>query len=941
MAIPAGGIPSEVQTGDTVHVAGGQSADYLTGPFVKSHSESSGTVTVVYQDSAGAEQTVAYTSGGGGSRNYYPIPDSDVGGTGDAIILTSGSNITAYTNGLMVYFNSFAANTGAVTIDLDGIGPRRFLGSSGRGTGADLLANAITDADPLLAVYDADFDQFYMIPVHQGTAAQRNVGDAEHDVAVLQSDDSFLASHLAPGGVSGDLLVRTNTGKEWQTSDLDDLRVIATYADLPAPSSSTEGIFYYIESTKDIFITEPVTEYGVPQLGSFDVIIIDPTFLIYDIRPPADFTTSGQTAYAENRRHFYLCNTSAPYRWSQRTPTQTLNAYRSDNSFTVNFIGQYGSDAEALDHIPTINPNTDYFYIDVNGTQNYSGSLKRLDLSSFAAAVTPTVIYEWAFAVDHVRANPDGAPQASLEKLQLGHLIYDFNFGGSAVGLRDEYRIGDVGNAVNTASTPTQGNVYRVDSGAGVRLLQAACFISNPNSAAREYRVRIYRGTDLNGEIRFNEMVHETDLIDVPGNSNEILRSTIDDPIEFTNGELIYVSTVRIGADAARGDAYSSTTFDALSTFAALDTLGISFIGWTRRIDDDPWPDNDTENYFDTEVYRQHIRFDNSLIASDLDTYGGTIVVANPESPSTQPVLETVNIAGRTWRAQNRISDGFNVLEPTYTINLHGTDIDQSITQAAGNIYLVGPRAIQIKNGRSWVRAATDSNYRLDLVKLTLLSSTDLQVAEVFEGDTVAVLGSRTQQVAGTWGSGIIDLGAGEYFAILAINLDTGEFARVEHATGATETTTSAHGFEFYSRASSNDQNLAIGENIYRDLHNGARAEVVFEIEVARALQIEEDGQHVITSPPVIDFVDPLRARLTDTDNVQVSFQRPYVLNPTEEGVLYVTIPTAGTGYTSAPTVAIRAVAGQERRLRRYCSPTGWRVSGLRRAGPGIPPFRP
>ena len=144
-------------------------------------------------------------------------------------------------------------------------------------------------------------------------------------------------------------------------------------------------------------------------------------------------------------------------------------------------------------------------------------------------------------------------------------------------------------------------------------------------------------------------LVHETDLIDVPGNSNEILRSTIDDPIEFAHEELIYVSTVRIGADNQRGDARSSTTLDALSTFAALDTLGISFVGWTRRIDDEPWPDNDHRTAIArTEVYRQHIRFDNSLIASDLDTYGGTIVVANPESPSTQPVLETVNIAGRT-----------------------------------------------------------------------------------------------------------------------------------------------------------------------------------------------------------------------------------------------------------------------------------------------------
>ena len=82
--------------------------------------------------------------------------------------------------------------------------------------------------------------------------------------------------------------------------------------------------------------------------------------------------------------------------------------------------------------------------------------------------------------------------------------------------------------------------------------------------------------------IRFDALVHETDLINVPGNSNQILRSTIDDPIEFANGELIYVSTSSDrGGQPARGDAYSSTTLDALSTFAALDTLGISFVGWT------------------------------------------------------------------------------------------------------------------------------------------------------------------------------------------------------------------------------------------------------------------------------------------------------------------------------------------------------------------------
>ena len=74
MAIPAGGIPSEVQTGDTVHVRGGQHVDFLTGTFVKAVSESSGTVTVVYQDSAvRVEQTVAYTR----RRRRFPelLPD--------------------------------------------------------------------------------------------------------------------------------------------------------------------------------------------------------------------------------------------------------------------------------------------------------------------------------------------------------------------------------------------------------------------------------------------------------------------------------------------------------------------------------------------------------------------------------------------------------------------------------------------------------------------------------------------------------------------------------------------------------------------------------------------------------------------------------------------------------------------------------------------------
>ena len=134
-------------------MAGWIDADLLRGGTgavaLESISSSGGTLTVVYRDESNAVQTIAF-AGGTGSTEYYPIPDSGVAGTGDAIVITSGQSISAYTNGLMLYFNSFAANTGAVTIDLDGIGTRRMLGSSGQGSGADLAANTITAGDPLL-----------------------------------------------------------------------------------------------------------------------------------------------------------------------------------------------------------------------------------------------------------------------------------------------------------------------------------------------------------------------------------------------------------------------------------------------------------------------------------------------------------------------------------------------------------------------------------------------------------------------------------------------------------------------------------------------------------------------------------------------------------------------------------------------------------------------
>ena len=51
-----------------------------------------------------------------------------------------------------------------------------------------------------------------------GTAATRNVGDASGNVAVLQTNGSFLARHISPGGADTQVLTRDSSvaGMTWE-----------------------------------------------------------------------------------------------------------------------------------------------------------------------------------------------------------------------------------------------------------------------------------------------------------------------------------------------------------------------------------------------------------------------------------------------------------------------------------------------------------------------------------------------------------------------------------------------------------------------------------------------------------------------------------------------------------------------------------------------------
>ena len=158
---------------------------------------------------------MAPAGGGAGDTFYYTIPDADVGGTANAITLTSGSSLSAYANGQRFFFTANSTNTGALTVSVDGIAGISVQWSNGVGGSEALSGGEVTADDPITLVYGSDDNAFYLLPSLIGGAARRNVGDSEHDVAVLQSDNSFIASHLAPGGTDGQVMTRTATGKGW------------------------------------------------------------------------------------------------------------------------------------------------------------------------------------------------------------------------------------------------------------------------------------------------------------------------------------------------------------------------------------------------------------------------------------------------------------------------------------------------------------------------------------------------------------------------------------------------------------------------------------------------------------------------------------------------------------------------------------------------------
>lgn len=83
---------------------------------------------------------------------------SQVSGTANAVVLTNSTPAVAYTAGMQLLFLAAAANTGTVTVNVDGLGSRDVYAN-----GDALAANAVQLGDAVRLLYDANNNRFIML----------------------------------------------------------------------------------------------------------------------------------------------------------------------------------------------------------------------------------------------------------------------------------------------------------------------------------------------------------------------------------------------------------------------------------------------------------------------------------------------------------------------------------------------------------------------------------------------------------------------------------------------------------------------------------------------------------------------------------------------------------------------------------------------------------
>ena len=131
-----------------------------------------------------------------GSARYFGIPDSDVGGSGNAITLSTGQDISALRNGDTFFFRSADGVTGSVQIAVDSLNSRSVRISNGSGGSQNLQGDEWTSNDPVTVVYESTANQFFLAGTRVGIAAFKNTGAGAGDIPLLGGGGRLSAQRL-------------------------------------------------------------------------------------------------------------------------------------------------------------------------------------------------------------------------------------------------------------------------------------------------------------------------------------------------------------------------------------------------------------------------------------------------------------------------------------------------------------------------------------------------------------------------------------------------------------------------------------------------------------------------------------------------------------------------------------------------------------------------
>ena len=289
---------------------------------------------------------------------------------------------------------------------------------------------------------------------------------------------------------------------------------------------------------------------------------------------------------------------------------------------------------------------------------------------------------------------------------------------------------------------------------------------------------------------------------------------------------------------------------------------------------------------------------DDTLVVRRLD-FSTYVLPVQPD------VLYTYEAIG----AEPSAESGEVLLEPTYNINESANTPDGNPVQALGNLYKVGPREIVIRRAAMRVHPLAEAVHHLVLLEVDQNGIEDFRQTIQYTGQNYTLTAGEEHVLEAGFVPGGVRLDPETYFAIMAVNLTAGASIRSIEAPGAEEKTTSAHGFVYAAKVASTLEPGLL--NLFHNVTNGETMEIEFSIEVDRATAIEWDGQHVVSSPEVLNFQRPLRVTREPNDaGIDIGIIAPSLMNPHTEGVLYCVVTNPGSGYTTVPTVTFSGGGG-------------------------------